>query len=118
MPIGTPTCFYVAEDTDSGNCVFIFEDLCLRNGLYGVNQFAGNGCERLEAECVAISLGKLHAQYWSWADDLPTWLPHTNDIKARDIATLVKDCQASYFESAFFLNLDEFAQTAVRLLMP
>jgi hypothetical protein len=112
MAVGTAKCFHISHDEVSGNCVFVMEDLLLRESAYAVNQLVG--CTQGEALAVAAALGKLHAQYWSWSGPLPAWLPCTSDIEARDVATLVADYGAAYRASSYFTSLDASAQAHVQ----
>lgn len=118
MVIGTPVCFHIAADQESGNHVFVMEDLHLRRGVYGVSQFESNGCSNKEAHAVAQAVGKLHAQYWSWSTDLPTWLLPTHRIKARDVVDIVKECGHDFRRSVYYTGLDDWTQTAVDAVMP
>jgi hypothetical protein len=112
MAVGTARCFNIDHDGSSGNYVFVMEDIVLREGAYAVNQL--RGCAQAEAMAVAESMGRLHAQYWSWSEPLPSWLPNTSDIDARDVGRLVAQCGDAYLTTPYFTSLDANAQAAVK----
>lgn len=117
MEVGTARCLHISADPSSGNVVFVMEDLCLQPGLYSIDQWRPGGCTPAEAAGVARALGKLHAQYWSWSGELPSWLPHTNSIEARNVVGLVADCAEAYRASPYYEALGARERGAVEAVL-
>jgi len=88
-------CLHAAVDTQRELWVLLLEDLTLRGpSWHGGDQVAGISKAEMAAGC--ISLARMHAAFWDGHQQLPDWLPTTNEIQIVSVVNAVDHYWEAY----------------------